>query len=151
MERQKRSLEKNSGRRTLRRSEILRGTVWFQQLLREGGTIRVGNLQCHYKTYLVSETEFRSGVYTSFSVPRRHVRKAVDRNRLKRIMREAFRMHKQIIWEASKDRAVRLHVLFVYRGNPDIKPRYVKLSHVQTDMIRCLENLSERITEGKET
>lgn len=85
-----------------------------------------------------------------FSVPRREVRKAVDRNRVKRLMREAYRLNKQMFSEFVQTKYINLDILFIYRGKTETKPRYLKLDDVQPDMIRCLNELNKRITGGND-
>lgn len=47
------------------------------------------------------------------SVPKRHFKKAVDRNRIKRLVRESYRKHKMILWENSPSHPHFL-IAFVY-------------------------------------
>lgn len=48
------------------------------------------------------------------SVPKRHFKHAVDRNRVKRQLREAYRHHKQIVWEAMQPRNQQLVMAFIW-------------------------------------
>lgn len=67
-----------------------------------------------------------------FSVPKRHFRRAVDRNKIKRRMREAYRLNKAALPPA------RPHQLaFVYIGT-DLAPYEV----IQKSLVRALEKIA---------
>jgi ribonuclease P protein component len=53
-------------------------------------------------------------VQAAFTVPKRLIKKAVDRNRIKRIMREAYRLNKHILYEHCTAENKKLALLFVY-------------------------------------
>ncbi|MEO8150008.1 MAG: ribonuclease P protein component [Bacteroidia bacterium] len=53
-------------------------------------------------------------VQAAFTVPKRLFKKAVDRNRIKRIMREAYRLNKHYLYEDCIAKNKRLALLFVY-------------------------------------
>ncbi len=96
------------------------------------------------------DNKSRSSLRAGFSVPRRGVRKAVDRNRVKRLMREAYRVHKPMLSDVVHKNQCFLDMIFVFRGKTQTKPRYLKYEDVGDDMIRCLNVLRERIEERKE-
>jgi ribonuclease P protein component len=52
----------------------------------------------------------------AFSVPRKHLRRAVDRNRMKRLMREAYRLSKARLYERLAGRTQQVAWLFIYQG-----------------------------------
>ena len=60
-------------------------------------------------------TEPGRGIQTGFAAGTRNFKKATDRNRIKRLMRESFRLHKTILHDEFE--LVRLYVFFVYAGN----------------------------------
>jgi ribonuclease P protein component len=49
-----------------------------------------------------------------FTVSSKHFKKAVDRNRIKRITREAYRLQKQILYHRLDQNKQRLAVFFIY-------------------------------------
>jgi ribonuclease P protein component len=49
-------------------------------------------------------------------VPRKHLRRAVDRNRMKRLMREAYRLSKARLYERLAGRTQQVAWLFIYQG-----------------------------------
>ena len=48
------------------------------------------------------------------TVPKRNFKKAVDRNRIKRLIREAYRLNKHIIYEHLGQNNIRLNLAFIY-------------------------------------
>ena len=47
------------------------------------------------------------------SVPKKRFHNAVDRNRVKRLVREAYRTHKHILWKALADKDYNLAIAFI--------------------------------------
>jgi len=56
----------------------------------------------------------RFAIKTGFSVPKRLVKKAVCRNRLKRQMREAFQKHENVLRETFLARNRNCNLVFIY-------------------------------------
>lgn len=77
----------------------------------------------------------------AFAVPKRNFKSAVDRNRIKRQLREAFRLNKQILNETEENRFV---MLFLYLGK--VKPKYKDLDNA---MVKLLEKTQEMLDNKK--
>jgi ribonuclease P protein component len=74
------------------------------------------------------------------SVPKKRFRHAVDRNRLKRLVREAYRLNKHILWKALEGKDYRMVLAFVCIT--DSLPTY---KMVEKSMRKALVRIAERI------
>ena len=82
------------------------------------------------------------GAKVLISVPKRHFKRAVKRNRVKRQVREAYRMHKQLLDGATSLMADRtLALAFIWQADELYDSRAVEAS-----VRSLLERLNERLT-----
>lgn len=79
-------------KRRLPRQERLKGTKAVQELFSKGSSVFL----YPYKAYYMPESEPGQPTRLLVSVPKRTFRKAVDRNRLKRRLRESYRANKHL-------------------------------------------------------
>jgi ribonuclease P protein component len=66
--------------------------------------------------YLEQENQL-TALQAGFTVSTRHFKKAVDRNRIKRLMREAYRLQKNDLHTSLEDVHKKIAVFFLYTGN----------------------------------
>ena len=71
----------------------------------------------------------------AFAVPKRNFKSAVDRNRVKRQLREAYRLNKQMLEEISGRKFV---MLFLYLGK--VKPQYAELEKAMVKLLKKLRD-----------
>mgnify|MGYP006194973201 CR=1 FL=1 len=69
----------------------------------------------------------------AFAVPKRNFKSAVDRNRVKRQLREAYRLNKQMLEEIHGKKFV---MLFLYLGK--VKPQYADLEMAMVKLLKKL-------------
>lgn len=80
-----------------------------------------------------------SCVQLLISVPKKHFKHAVDRNRVKRQVREAYRLHKAILYAAiPADRQLLLS--FVW-----LSDRHLPTFKVETTVLSLLQRIAERL------
>lgn len=76
------------------------------------------------------------------SVPKKRFHHAVDRNRMKRLVREAYRTQKGILWDALEGRDFRLAMAFICIT--DTMPSFSQVSKsVNKALVRVSEKLSK--------
>jgi ribonuclease P protein component len=68
-----------------------------------------------------------SPLQAGFGVSSRHFKRAVDRNRIKRLSREAYRLQKQPLFRRLEEKGLSLAVFFIYTGK-DL-PDYATVTH----------------------
>jgi ribonuclease P protein component len=96
---------------TLGKTERLKSRKRIEQLFSEGKKIVVAP----YKVlYLQVDPERSSSLCFSTGVSAKNFKKAVDRNRIKRLTREAYRLQKQALQEKIKAKKIQVNVFFIY-------------------------------------
>lgn len=83
-------------------------------LLFQGGKSKWGNSL--RATWLFCDDETEAPVQVLFSAPKKQFRRAVDRNLLKRRMREAYRLHKYDLYTKISSEEKYLLLAFLYIG-----------------------------------
>ncbi|WNJ16480.1 ribonuclease P protein component [Pontibacter sp. G13] len=103
----------NQERFTLSKDERLCSRKAFDHLFEHGSSLRVGVL----KFYFVAggfEAYSRAPVSVAFAAPKRSFKRAVDRNFLKRRMKEAYRLQKHPILQWALEQEAPLAILILY-------------------------------------
>jgi ribonuclease P protein component len=121
---------------TLEKKERLKSKKLIKKLFEDGNAIKKFPLRL---IYLSVGTLSSKSTQVSFSVPKRNFKKAVDRNRIKRLLREAYRQEKNEILDASSLSCV---FMITYIGKTE--PLF---SDIQKTIREVLTSLNQKIQE----
>ncbi|WP_420320887.1 ribonuclease P protein component [Flagellimonas sp.] len=101
---------------TLPKKEKLKSKKVFEQLFLEGSSIKAFPIKLIY-----TKVDFDDGTNIKVGVvaPKKKFKSAVKRNRIKRLMREAYRLNKHIVFNKIEGNFA---FLFLYLGN--VMPDY---------------------------
>lgn len=97
----------------LRKEERLRSKIAFEYIFEHGSRFSAGVLRFFYASDLPPHIS-KVPLAVAVTAPKRNFKKAVDRNLLKRRMREAFRLNKHILLPELKRKDKNLVVLIKY-------------------------------------
>jgi ribonuclease P protein component len=92
-------MQLNTRRHTLRKTERLYEKKAIDALFEESNQVNMPPFRLLWK---IENSESEGVIKAAFSVPRRSFKRAVDRNLLKRRMREAYRKHKYLLNDVIK-------------------------------------------------
>jgi ribonuclease P protein component len=70
------------------------------------------------------------------SVPKKRIRRAVGRNRIKRLVRETYRLNKSELVESYRQNSKYLHVAFTYLSDEILLYR-----NIEKAMLKAMKNL----------
>ena len=82
----------------------------------------------------------RKGLYMAISVPKRFFKRAHDRNRIKRLARETYRIEKIALQSKVIDHQWELNLMFIYQGR-----EILEYSAMQKHMQQSLLHLQQRV------
>jgi ribonuclease P protein component len=109
------SLEKKV-RYTLGKEDKLKSRKIIEQLFTEGKSFSLFPFRIIYLLQTGNNIEINTTgkLQAGFSVGTKHFKKAVDRNRIKRLMREGYRLQKNTLETVVKNSNKDLQVFFIY-------------------------------------
>ena len=130
----------NKQRYTFPAAEKLKSRKQIEQLFREGKSFSNFPFRILW-LYAGKQAAF---LQTGFTVSSKQFKKAVDRNRIKRLMREAYRLQKNELNKLLTENKKQLAVFFIYVGNelPEYELIFDKTGHVLKRLIKIINENS---------
>jgi len=125
---------------TLGSNEKLKSRKQITQLFEEGLSLKEYPIRIRFLKVDDADLQFK----VAFSVPKRNVKLAVNRNRIKRMLREVYRLNKQIIFDGIDGNYI---LMFLYTDRTEWE-----YQDLEKKMIRLLqkfvENQKEDVTQS---
>ncbi|HET9824198.1 MAG TPA: ribonuclease P protein component [Chitinophagaceae bacterium] len=101
---------------TLGKNERLKSRKQIEELFSEGKKISIFPISVYYLSNALTTDDSHFTTQMGVGVSGRNFKRAVDRNRVKRLMREAYRLQKQDLLAMVAANNMRLNVFFIYNG-----------------------------------
>lgn len=121
---------------TLGKEERLKSRKLIERLYTEGKSIKKFPLKM---VFLQTEHTSSYPAQCGVSVPKRNFKKAVDRNRIKRLLRESYRLQKQIVYSG-----VDVPYVFMISYLAKEEWKYEDIAHKMDKLLKLfIENISE--------
>jgi ribonuclease P protein component len=98
---------------TLGKNERLKSRKGIEQLFNEGKKIIAGPYRV---LYFIATPVKEPSLLFGTGVSAKNFKKAVDRNRIKRLTKESYRLQKRLLQEKVKANSLQLNVFFIYTG-----------------------------------
>ena len=129
---------------TLGKEERLKSRKQIEQLFDKGKSIVITPFRVYFLIdEMLNAQRSMFNVQFGVGVSARNFKKAVDRNRIKRLTREAWRLQKNEIAKKAKEAQRQLNVFFIYTGKelPDF-------TTVKDKVAIVLKKLADKIDEN---
>lgn len=129
--------EKRPKKSGFSKAEKLTGKKKIEELFRNGSSL-------FFKPFLLKalEVEGQPDFRILISVPKKRIRRAVDRNLIKRRIREVYRLNKHHLYEEPKSS---YHVAIVYQSD-----EILSYDQIEKNLINLLTRFKKRIDESDE-
>ena len=122
------------------KDEKLKSRKSIDELFEKGKSFTVSPVRVSYK---FSKTPESPVLLAGVTVGKKYFKKAVDRNRIKRLLREAYRLQKKELKELVLEKGMTGHIFFMYNGK-----EIADFSVITESMNKCLIRLQKIVNEN---
>lgn len=125
-------------------SQKLKSRKTIATLFESGKTMKAYPIRAVYSIIPYNPEYHAAHIQMGISVPKRSFKKAVDRNRIKRQVRESYRMHHAQLIQLAKEKNIYLALMTIYidRKEPDYE-------YLDKKVINLIEQLSKLLKSYK--
>ena len=128
-------------RQSLSKTDRLKSYKRIRLLFAEGHKMKVQSLLVYFQLQpQITNTPETVHLQMGVSVGARYFKKAVDRNLIKRRVREAYRLNNNEVKKILKEQKLGMDVFFVYTA-----PEVLLYKQIETSMQKALQQLTDKI------
>lgn len=118
------------------KKERLKNKVEIESLFSEGNRFFEYPFNVIWKVDSNSDSTLKMAV----SVPKKKIPNATDRNKIKRLVREAFRKNKTIVQQPLEAKDVKLHLMLIYSQS-----NIMSMSEIEDKISVTLQRLADEV------
>ena len=122
---------------TFKKRERMVSNLLIEALFENGSSQSVSAFPLRAVYQMIERRDGHGPAQILISVPKKRFKHAVDRNRVKRQIREAYRQHKQLLWEGMAENQEML-VGFIW-----LSDRHYPTKEVGARVVKILEKLKK--------
>ena len=124
-------------RQTFSKDERLRSRKLIEKIIAEGKSVHLTPFRI---SWTVTDLETKFPAQLAIAVPKRFFKRAVDRNRIKRLVREVYRKNKSNLYSLLESKKLQCAILVVFNGR--VVPEY---NEVEKKFLLTLQRFEETI------
>ena len=129
---------------TLGKNERLKSRKQIEQLFKSGQRFVSPPFRVFYSFQTIQEANSICSLQAGFGASSRNFKTAVERNRIKRLTKEAYRLQKNTLQDKLKEQNRKLNVFFIYTGKE--LPLYTDVHNsINTALTKLLDINNKRI------
>jgi ribonuclease P protein component len=101
---------------TLGKEERLKSRKQIEHLFKTGKRLQAGSIKVFHQLQKEETSSIQQSLQFAVGVGTKHFKHAVDRNRIKRLIREAYRLQKNELKDIMNIQNKQLNLFFIYTG-----------------------------------
>jgi ribonuclease P protein component len=125
---------------TFSKRERIKKRKQIDRLFSEGRSFTLRPFKVYFA---INDNKTDPPVQILIAIPKKEYKRPVDRNKIKRRIKEAYRLNKLTLFEHLRQLRINLHVGFVYSGNSVI----LSYGEIERKLISCLHKLESTIVQ----
>lgn len=122
---------------SLNKTERLKSKKEISRLFKDGKFLYTTNFKLGWDTCVSIE---KSSLKTAVSIPKKNFKLAVDRNRLKRQIKEIYRLNKNIVYNTLENSNLSVNIIIIFNAKNKLPYKIM-----EPELITLLEKLSKKL------